>query len=325
MPEISVIVPVYKVEPYLARCVDSILNQTYTDFELILVDDGSPDNCGAICDRYATQDKRVHVIHQPNGGLSAARNAGIDLAFSNRDSQWITFIDSDDWVHSKYLEWMLAAVVSTNTNISMCISVVTDSFDLPEQALQLDSVRIIEPETFWCEGRKRTSIAVCKLFRKSCFEQVRFPIGRLHEDEFVIYQILFKEELLSLVEKGLYFYYMNPNGIIHSAWTPNRLDALEALENQIAFFYDNNYKKAYKTTIEKYAAWCAGTINYLECSGYSQKSIHIVRKKLKSIIKHHRISFQKNNNEMIYKAAYPLAFQLLHYGAAVFRILGIRK
>ena len=98
MANISVIVPVYKVEAFLNRCVDSILCQTYEDFEIILVDDGSPDTCGALCDEYARKDGRVHVIHQENGGLSAARNTGIDWAFANSTSRWLAFVDSDDWV-----------------------------------------------------------------------------------------------------------------------------------------------------------------------------------------------------------------------------------
>ena len=109
MPTISVIVPVYKVEPYLNRCVDSILRQTYQDFELILVDDGSPDRCGEICDEYARQDSRVHVIHKENGGLSDARNAGIDWVEANSDSQWLIFADSDDWVHPELLARLLDA------------------------------------------------------------------------------------------------------------------------------------------------------------------------------------------------------------------------
>ena len=107
MPQISVIVPVYRVEAYLDRCVTSILNQTFRDLELILVDDGSPDNCGALCDAYGRADSRVRVIHQKNGGLSAARNAGIDWVFANSDSQWLTFIDSDDWVHPEMLRRLL--------------------------------------------------------------------------------------------------------------------------------------------------------------------------------------------------------------------------
>ena len=120
MPKISVIVPVYNVEPYLHRCVDSILVQTHTDFELILVDDGSPDNCGVICDEYAQKDSRIHVIHQQNGGLSAARNAGIDWAFANSDSQWLSFIDSDDWVHPCFLEYLYRAVQETDAKVSAC-------------------------------------------------------------------------------------------------------------------------------------------------------------------------------------------------------------
>ena len=104
---ISVIVPVYKVEKYIHRCVCSILNQTYTDFELILVDDGSPDNSGKICDEYAVKDNRIKVIHKDNGGLSSARNAGLDWVFEFSDSQFITFIDSDDYVDKNYLYLLL--------------------------------------------------------------------------------------------------------------------------------------------------------------------------------------------------------------------------
>ena len=114
---ISVIVPVYKVEKYIHRCIDSILAQTFSDFELILVDDGSPDNCGRICDEYALKDNRIHVIHKENGGLSDARNAGIDWAFEHSDSEWITFIDSDDWVHKKYLESLINGAINTNSDV----------------------------------------------------------------------------------------------------------------------------------------------------------------------------------------------------------------
>lgn len=104
MPEISVIVPVYKVEKFLHRCVDSLLCQSFESFELILVDDGSPDHSGAICDTYAEKDPRIHVIHQKNGGLSAARNTGIDFVMANSNSHWLAFVDSDDWVHPDFLK-----------------------------------------------------------------------------------------------------------------------------------------------------------------------------------------------------------------------------
>ena len=103
MSFISIIVPVYRVEKYLSRCIDSILSQTFKDFELILVNDGSPDNSGDICNKYAEKDKRVIVLNQANGGLSSARNAGLNWLYDNSDSQWITFVDSDDWIHPNYL------------------------------------------------------------------------------------------------------------------------------------------------------------------------------------------------------------------------------
>ena len=120
MPEISVIVPVYKVEQFIHRCVDSILLQSFYDFELILVDDGSPDQCGAICDAYAAADNRIHVIHQKNGGLSAARNTGIDYVMANSKSHWLTFVDSDDWLHPQTLEVLLKAAEENNSRVSVC-------------------------------------------------------------------------------------------------------------------------------------------------------------------------------------------------------------
>ena len=112
MPEISVIVPVYKVEQFLHRCVESILRQSFYNFELILVDDGSPDSCGDICDAYAAKDNRIHVIHQKNGGLSAARNSGIDYVMAHSDSHWLAFVDSDDWVHPDFLKILYSTAKS---------------------------------------------------------------------------------------------------------------------------------------------------------------------------------------------------------------------
>ena len=133
MPEISVIVPVYKVEKFIHRCVDSVLGQSYRDFELILVDDGSPDSCGAICDAYALQDSRVRVIHQKNGGLSAARNTGIDYVMANSASHWLVFVDSDDWVHPEYLQTLYSAAEQTLCKISACGFFRTEGEDFPQE------------------------------------------------------------------------------------------------------------------------------------------------------------------------------------------------
>ena len=119
MGVISIIVPVYKVEKYLKRCVDSILEQTFRDFELILVDDGSPDQCGRICETYAEKDGRIIALHRENGGLSAARNTGLDWMFANSESSYVTFIDSDDWIHPQYLETLLGTIEKNNAGVSV--------------------------------------------------------------------------------------------------------------------------------------------------------------------------------------------------------------
>ena len=162
MPLISVIVPVYKVEPYLSRCIDSILAQTFTDFELILINDGSPDNCGKICDEYAQKDNRIHVIHKENGGLSSARNAGIDWAFANSNSQWLTFIDSDDWIHHEYLELLLSGATSTNTDICVCEYTETSEFSDFEK-LSTANTQKISPEDLFVNYHVTATVAWCIL------------------------------------------------------------------------------------------------------------------------------------------------------------------
>ena len=118
--KITIITATYNNANFIEATIKSVLAQTYKNIEIILVDDGSPDNCGKICDEYAQKDNRIQVIHKENGGLSSARNAGIDWVLSNSDSQWLTFIDSDDWIHPKYLELLLSGATSTNTDICVC-------------------------------------------------------------------------------------------------------------------------------------------------------------------------------------------------------------
>lgn len=234
MPTISVIVPVYKVEPYLDRCVKSILAQTYTDFELILVDDGSPDNCPAMCDAWAEKDSRIVVIHQANGGLSAARNAGIDWAFQHSDSVWLTFIDSDDWVHPQCLAKLLDAAEQNGVAVSVCGYAETTG---EEPAVDTETTATLwTPKDFFVKQNTNAVIACGKLYRKDRFAEIRYPVGKIHEDEFVTYKILFTASKIAYIEAPLYAYYQNPNSITHSRWSEKRLDVLEALEERVRFF-----------------------------------------------------------------------------------------
>ena len=252
MPDISVIVPVYKVEPFLKRCVDSILGQSYEDLELILVDDGSPDSCGAMCDAFARTDSRIHVIHQENGGLSAARNTGIDWAFANSDSQWLCFVDSDDWVHPEYLRTLYDAAVQTGCKLSACGFYRTGGEAFPEE---MDTrVQFLSADEYYCGTVHGgvTAVAWNKLYHKSLFETLRYPAGKLHEDEFTTYRAVYQAGQVAAVEAPLYAYYQHPEGIMRSRWNPRRLHVLEAEQQQIAFAEAEGKDALLKKAVRQY-------------------------------------------------------------------------
>lgn len=312
MPLISVIVPVYEVEPYLRRCVDSILVQTFADFELILVDDGSPDRCGAICDEYAQKDVRVHVIHQKNGGLSAARNAGIDWAFANSDSQWLTFIDSDDWVHPHMLEYMYSAV--QRHNMRLCICAYTE-FEIERPLERYKSVTSYTSpvESYYVENWVQSTVACAKLYYKECFSEIRYPNGKIYEDGYVTYKLLFMNKEIAVIDEPLYAYYINPNGITKSGWTPARMDGIQSLEEQLRYFTVHKFDLAKKACIDRYVnSLCGQCIRIREEAKESEKkeAFRYVRPKLAiALIKYHkRFPFEKKN-WYIYENAFPRLMQ----------------
>lgn len=257
MPDISVVVPVYNTEKYLRRCVESIMRQSFADFDLILVDDGSPDNSGAICDEYAEKDIRIKVIHQKNGGLSAARNTGIEYALDASDSEWITFIDSDDYVNENLLETLLKSAVDAFTDISASGFTF---FEKPEDISDFDA-RIIKPATFspeefYTERRTEATVAWGKLYKKELFRNERYPVGKLHEDEFVTYRLLFSQTRISFTDAPLYYYYRNPGGIMLGAKSL-RTDKTEAFTEQTEYFRQNGFHKAEKVSARALFVGCA--------------------------------------------------------------------
>ena len=252
MEEISVIVPVYKVENFLHRCVDSILCQTFRDFELILVDDGSPDSCGSICDAYAARDSRIHVIHQQNGGLSAARNTGIDWVMSHSHSHWLAFVDSDDWVHPEYLQQLYAAAEQTFSKISVCGFCRTGGEPLPEG--EDFSIQAMSADDYYCGSVHDgvTAVAWNKLYHRSLFKKLRYPIGKLHEDEFTTYKAVYQAGKVGVTPARLYAYYQNPDGIMRSDWNPRRMHVLEAFEEQIAFAREHGNDRLLQKVVLSY-------------------------------------------------------------------------
>lgn len=282
MAQISVIVPVYKVESYLHRCVESILRQTFNNFDLILIDDGSPDNCGMICDEYAENDSRIHVIHQQNTGLSAARNSGIEWSFRHSDSKWLTFIDSDDWVHPEMLQILYDAVCQTNLPISICGYYKTEGKGLEIDSSQIKT-KIWKTEDFYLEKTVNATVAWGKLYKRECFETIRFPAGKIHEDEYVSYKVLFNYPKVAVVDAALYAYFQNHESIMHSKWNPKKLDGLKALEIQMNFFKKRNMKEIYKDRLRAYICFCAN--QYRQCCSMPSMPWISLRLKWKATVK----------------------------------------
>ncbi len=233
---ISIIIPIYNVEKYLKECLDSILGQTYKNLEIILVDDGSPDNCGNICDEYLKKDSRIKVIHKTNGGLSDARNHGINIA----TGEYICFVDSDDYVDKYYVEKLYNAIKSKNLKLAQCnILNVNNQKDIIEK-LGYDDYCIKSGKEIIREQYGKhvveNTVVWNKIYKKELFTDIRFPIGKIHEDEFVTYKILYTLDKVAIINDYLYNYRENDNSITKKKFNLKRLDCLIAYKEKIFFF-----------------------------------------------------------------------------------------
>lgn len=254
-PLISVIVPVYKVEKYLNRCVDSLLAQTYQNLEIILVDDGSPDRCPEICDRYAQEDKRVRVIHKENGGLSDARNAGIDAA----TGEYLAFVDSDDYVDAGLYAALMRALLQSGDRLALCgFQKVTDEGGLIKKTPMRFPARLSEDE-FWYQlffpYRDLGTVAWNKLYHKSLFEDLRFPKGAIHEDEWLVHHYVSRAGQVSVVNECLYFYVVRGGSITAQPLSPRSLSILEAFSQRLAYFAEKGKARAVTLGMRNYARY----------------------------------------------------------------------
>ena len=235
---VSIIVPVYKVEKEIKRCVDSILNQTYRNIEVILIDDGSPDHCPVICDDYARMDSRVKVIHKENGGLSDARNAGLDVA----EGTYIAFVDSDDWVERDYIETLYVNAIKENADISIIgFSMVWESGKIrrfstdneyyilnKEQAIR----ELLKQNKFYC--------MVCqKMYKAYIFENIRFPVGKLYEDVAISLPTFTKASKVVVSGVSKYNYFQRSTSIVNSKFNKDKLYFLECCRNIIDYSNEN--------------------------------------------------------------------------------------
>ena len=267
---ISVIVPVYGVETYLSRAVDSLLAQTYTNLQIVLVDDGSPDNCGIICDDYARQDERITVIHKQNGGLSSARNAGICAA----KGTYLAFLDSDDYYCPTMLERLYYAATTSGCAMAQCG--FYRFFDTPEATPISGPVQVLSST----DALKRIDDAEYmaawnKLYHARLFADIRFPEGKIHEDVGTTYRLFYESEKIAVIPDALYGYFENPDSITTSKIKMNKLDLLDMYAQQITFFrekglHDNMRRSANNLAAAFGTLLCYGRSRYLNYKEFTE-------------------------------------------------------
>ena len=307
--ELSIIVPVYNTEKYLHRCINSILAQTYSDFELILVDDGSPDNSGKICEEYAEKDSRIQVIHQKNGGQSSARNTGIDWALANSDSNWLTFIDSDDWVHTRYLETLLNGALQYNVPISMCWGIKTNGEEKEPENFDVHLRKTEDAYTY--NGKFIATFAWGRLYRKELFLAYRFPVGKLWEDSYLIHKILFQTAEIAVIEQPLYYYYRNPQSTIRQKWSIKKMDAIYAYEEEIFPFFKGRYPNVYSIARKGYYLTIAEQMIEARDVGNKEAVLNLRRKLRFGILTHLRkVKFPIKDYYWVYELAFPFFMRM---------------
>ena len=285
MAEVSIIVPVYQVENYIRQCIDSILAQTFTDFELILVDDGSKDQSGQICDAYAGMDERVKVIHKKNGGLSDARNRGMDQAVGN----YFMFVDSDDYIAPTMVECLYKRILNENADIAVCnYRYFFENDSAKDFSTNIKSMVLPGTEIFYNRKNERNygiwTVAWNKLYKRATFGNIRFRFGKYHEDEFLANDIYQMGITVVTISECLYYYRQRDNSIMGKKSIARDLDIIEALQERIYIYLkEEKYSyQAYKVLIY--------SLEYLEESkrlitnGNEKKKFIQAEKRTKDII-----------------------------------------
>lgn len=242
---ISVIIPVYNVEKYVSKCITSVISQTYTNLEILLIDDGSTDGSGTICDSYIQKDKRVKVIHKENGGLSSARNCGL----AHATGEYIAFIDSDDYVKPNFIETLHKRLVTDNSDIAVCNFDRTDENGniISEFSLITPSEKkVLNQKEFWESFHDHSAVNIVawnKLYKKTIFDSVRYFEGHIHEDVFIIPEIIERTEKISFVVESLYCYLKRSDSIVGKVKNEHILDIDKFLaELTLSEYFDkHNY------------------------------------------------------------------------------------
>lgn len=281
-PLISVIVPIYNVEKYLARCVDSIVNQTYKNLEIILVNDGSPDLCHQMCDDYAEKDSRIKVVHKKNGGLSDARNAGMAVA----KGEYISFIDSDDYVSDDFFECLLDVMNKENSDIAECsvVKLYEDNrFDEFSDDLSVKTYDTQDAMSALIAENPFHQHVWNKLYKTELVRDIPYAVGKLNEDEFWTYQVFGRANKVSKLNKTMYYYFQRNSSIMGVGYNIRRLDALEGKANRQKYIENNFPELSTQAKIDLYGSCMFAYQSVLKfLSGADKKKALSIIKKYKN-------------------------------------------
>lgn len=247
-PVVSIIVPVYKVEKYLKRCVNSILTQSYKELEIILVDDGSPDNCPILCDEYSAIDSRVRVIHKTNGGLSSARNSALNLPPSG---DFIFMIDSDDFIHPRTIETLVSIQAQFDADIVQCQYYRGSDNQFPQKINQDITPKLMDNFSIFYSSLYTIRVWG-GLYRTSLWNGVRMPEGLINEDDAVSWKLYYNSERIVSIKAQFYYYYANPNSIMANLKKSLNLDFMIHYHERIAFFRANKLDSHVKLSQWRY-------------------------------------------------------------------------
>ena len=254
---ISVVIPIYNTEKFLERCIKSVMSQTYKNIEIILVDDGSTDNSREICERFALLDNRITVYHKVNGGLSDARNFGVE----HTKGEYITFVDSDDFIAPNYVSYLYTILFDNNADISCCCMIETTENDVEYGVCEQMSKELVLSGEKACEyllgDLYLVMVTACgKLYKKDIVIRNPFPVGKRHEDEATTCKYYYNSKRVVVGNERLYAYYQNINSITHIKWTEINEDAVWALTHRAEYFKEKGEKKLEKRSWNKLFYFC---------------------------------------------------------------------
>jgi len=308
---ISVLVPVFNVEKYLRRCIESILSQTYKDIELILVDDGSQDCSGIICDEYAKKDSRIKVIHQENGGLSIARNSGLDIA----QGEYIGFVDSDDYIHKDMYQTLYDTLTKNDVDLAICNYINDD--DNNTRLWKDYHPQLVDDIITPYEALKRSIndlnyvVVWNKLFKREIFDDIRFPPGKIYQDNYVIPKAIYKCKKIATLSVPLYYYYLNMESITNQEYSIKNLDHVESTCMRIKFYEEKNITSLLDETTANMLDRFFRFRNKYKPKNQSEKHrFYEVKKEVRKYSWRYGKKIRKK--ELLY-FEFPRLFALLHY------------